>query len=115
MAKQRLSGKKAHAIQTICNYFKKNQERMKYDEYLARGYPIASGVIEGACRHLVKDRLERTGMTWTQIGAQAMLNLRAITIADNWDNFIEKWIQDETERLYQHKDVLKRHNWAVAA
>jgi hypothetical protein len=37
---------------------------MKYDEYLAAGLPIATGVIEGACRHLVKDRLERTGMRW---------------------------------------------------
>ena len=38
---------------------------MRYDTYLARGYPIASGVIEGACRNVVKDRLERTGMNWT--------------------------------------------------
>jgi hypothetical protein len=51
---------------------------MRYDEYLACGYPIASGVIEGACRHMVKDRLERTGMNWTVAGAEAMLELRCI-------------------------------------
>ncbi len=44
---------------------------MRDDEYLAAGYPIASGVIEGACRHVVKDRLERTGRHWTIPGAQA--------------------------------------------
>ena len=46
---------------------------MKYDEYLAAGYPIGSGVVEGACRHLVKDRMERAGMRWHPDGAQAML------------------------------------------
>ncbi len=46
---------------------------MRYDEYLRRGYPIASGVIEGACRHLVKDRMERSGMRWTLEGARSML------------------------------------------
>jgi hypothetical protein len=51
---------------------------MRYDEYLAAGYPIGSGVAEGACRHLVKDRMEQTGMHWTINGAQAMLSLRAI-------------------------------------
>ena len=58
--------------------FTKNRERMRYDEYLAKGYPIASGVIEGACRHVVKDRMERTGMSWCIPGAQAMLHLRAV-------------------------------------
>ena len=52
-------------IRQICRYFEKNKDRMHYNEYLEKGYPIASGVIEGACRHLVKDRLERTGMNWT--------------------------------------------------
>ena len=42
---------------------------MKYDEYLAAGYPIGSGVVEGACRHLVKDRMEQTGMRWRIAGA----------------------------------------------
>ncbi len=48
---------------------------MCYGEYLKRGYPIASGVIEGACRYVVKDRLERTGMTWVRQGEKASHNL----------------------------------------
>ena len=56
---------KSPDIRQICGYFEKNKHRMHYNEYLEKGYPIASGVIEGACRHLVKDRLERTGMNWT--------------------------------------------------
>jgi hypothetical protein len=60
---------------------------MRYDEYLRAGYPIATGVIEGACRHLVKDRLERSGMRWTLAGAQAMLDLRALHQSSYWDAF----------------------------
>ncbi len=58
---------------------------MRYNEYLAKGYPIATGVIEGACRHLVKDRMERTGMRWTQANAQAMLDVRALYQSSYWD------------------------------
>jgi hypothetical protein len=66
MAKYRgFKGNKMKTLEQIIGYFRKNQQRMHYDTYLALGYPIASGVIEGACRHLVKDRLERAGMRWT--------------------------------------------------
>ena len=58
-----------------------------YDEYLAKGYPIASGVIEGACRHLVKDRMERAGMHWTIAGAQAMLDVRSVHLSGQWEAF----------------------------
>ncbi|MFV0444175.1 MAG: hypothetical protein ACK5Q5_11455, partial [Planctomycetaceae bacterium] len=68
-------------------HFETHAERMRYDEYLAAGYPIATGVIEGACRHLVKDRLERSGMRWTLEGSQAMLNLRALRQSSSWDEF----------------------------
>ena len=52
---------------------------MRYDEYLAAGYPIASGVAEGACKHLVKDRMERAGMRLELEGAQATLSLQPFT------------------------------------
>ena len=49
-------------------YYENNRRHMHYDEYLAAGFPIGSGVAEGACRHVVKDRLEQTGMRWTVNG-----------------------------------------------
>ena len=58
---------------------------MRYDEYLAAGYPIASGVIEGACRHFVKDRMERADMRWMIEGAQAMLDLRSAALNGDWN------------------------------
>ena len=73
---------------------------MRYDVYLKAGYPIGSGVAEEACRHLVKDRMEQTGMRWTVSGAQAMLHLRATYLKDHWDDFIEDRIEREQTRLY---------------
>jgi len=86
-SKRGLRGAKARELATICNYLEKNKERMRYDEYLRKGYPIASGVIEGACRHYVKDRMERTGMSWVKPGAQAMLELRSTALNGDWDHF----------------------------
>jgi hypothetical protein len=82
-----LSGEKRQEITTVCGYFAAHQERMNYGQYLAAGYPIATGVIEGACRHLVKDRLERSGMRWTQSGAQGLLHLRALRDSGQWNEF----------------------------
>jgi hypothetical protein len=110
-----LHGDKPTKLRKICGYFEKNRHRMHYDEYLARGYPIASGVIEGACRNVVKDRLERTGMNWTIPGAEAMLELRCIHLTEQWDGFIEFRIARETQRLYPYRDTLKTLPWQVAA
>jgi hypothetical protein len=84
----------------IHGYFDRHRDRIHYDRYLAAGYPIASGVIEGACRHVVKDRMERAGMHWTLPGAQALLNLRCVALNDEWEPFMNHHIQSETARLY---------------
>jgi len=75
------------------------------DEYLAAGYPIATGVIEGACRHIIKDRMERTGMRWKIAGAQAMLELRTIHTNGDWESFQNFRITRETNRLYPYTAV----------
>ena len=90
-------------IKKIQGYFHNNAARMRYADYLAAGYPIASGVIEGACRYVVKDRLERTGMRWSMPGARAMLNLRCIFLNGEWDAFTSFHIQQENQRLYWWK------------
>jgi hypothetical protein len=87
-------------------YFAARSDYMKYDEYLAAGYPIGSGVVEGACRHLVKDRMEQTGMRWRIAGAQAILGLRAIYVNDDWDAFHADRIQTEQRKLYPYKKNL---------
>jgi hypothetical protein len=101
-----LKGARKRALGRICGYFRKNRGRMRYDEYLKAGYPIASGVIEGACRHLIKDRLERAGMHWTRAGAQAMLDLRSVWISGHWEAFQQDRIERETGCLYPHRDLV---------
>ena len=76
---------------------------MKYDEYLAAGYPIGSGVAEGACRHLVKDRMEQAGMRWTVSGAKAMLHIRGLYLNDEWENCMTFHIEREQDRLYRRR------------
>jgi hypothetical protein len=101
-----LGGVKKQTLGRICRYFRKNRQRMRYDVFLRQGYPIASGVIEGACRHLIKDRMERAGMHWTRPGAQAMLDLRSVWISGHWEAFQQERIGRETERLYPHRDLV---------
>jgi hypothetical protein len=101
MTKRELKGTRRKTVREVTAYFQRNRARMKYDEYLASGYPIGSGVVEGACRHLVKDRLERTGMRWHPDGAQAMLNLRATYLNEEWDSFWAYHVEQEDERLYR--------------
>jgi hypothetical protein len=112
--KRGLSAAKQKKLTQICNYFHRNRHRMRYDEYLAAGYPIASGVIEGACRHLVKDRMERAGMRWTIDGAQAMLDLRSTHINNQWSAFQAHRIHAETQRLYPQRQLLQQLTFELA-
>ncbi len=86
-------------LEQIHGYFDRHRDRIHYDRYLAAGYPIASSVIEGACRHVVKDRMERAGMHWIP-GAQALLNLRCAALNDQWEPFMNHYIHQEPVRLY---------------
>ena len=110
---RRLTPADRQKVESVCGYFENNLGRMRYGEYLAAGYPIASGVIEGACRHVVKDRLERTGMRWTVEGAQAMLQLRCIAINQQWDSFTTFRVRRESERLYPHTTLYEVEDWPI--
>jgi hypothetical protein len=104
--KRGLKGKPREEIATVCGYFEKNAHRMRYDEYLAAGYPIATGVIEGACRHLVKDRMERSGMRWRLAGAQPMLHVRCVYQSSYWDAFHQDRMSREQSTLHPHRALV---------
>jgi hypothetical protein len=109
-----LSGSKKKTLSTICKYLSRNAGRMRYDEYLRKGYPIASGVIEGACRSYVKDRMERSGMRWSRGGAQAMLDVRSEYLNGDWLAFQRFRIEHETERIYPQRQALEQMTWPLA-
>jgi hypothetical protein len=98
---ERLGGQRRKVVRSAVEYLENNREHMRYDEYLASGYPIGSGVAEGACRHLVKDRLEQTGMRWTVEGAQAMLHVRALYLNDQWEDYLDFRVEQEQAQLYE--------------
>jgi hypothetical protein len=88
-------------VTSAIGYFSNNRHRMRYDEYLSNGYPIGSKIAEGACRNLVKDRMDCTGMHWRLPASRAMLKTRALYLNGEWDGFVEYRIQREQETLYQ--------------
>src|SRR5512135_1008988 len=102
----RLRGPERKVVRSAIEYLENNRGHMRYDEYLAAGYPIGSGVAEGACRHLVKDRMEQTGMRWTLKGAQSMLHTRALYLNDDWNAFVAYRIEQEQLSLYWYKTSL---------
>jgi hypothetical protein len=112
--KHGLRGAPRKRLRRLCEFLENNLHRMRYDEYLRAGYPIATGVIEGACRHVIKDRMERAGMRWKVPGAQAMLQLRALHANGDWRDFQDARIQRETSRLYPHAHVLDDIPWTLA-
>jgi hypothetical protein len=100
---ERLNGQRRKVVRSAVEYLTNNREHLRYDEYLAAGYPIGSGVAEGACRHLVKDRMEQTGMRWTVEGAQAMLHVRASYLNGQWEEFLTFRVEQEQARLYERE------------
>lgn len=87
-------------VDTCANYLLKYRQYLRYDVALAAGFPIATGVIEGACRHLVKDRMDLTGARWSLLGAEAVLQLRSLRASHDFDAY---WrFHEARERTSQH-------------
>ena len=74
-------------IDKCADYLLKNKERLQYGKALGAGYPIASGVIEGACRHIINDRLDITGARWSLQGAEAILKLRSLKSSGDFEKY----------------------------
>jgi hypothetical protein len=75
---------------------------LRYDLALTHGWPIATGVIEGACRHLVADRLDITGARWGLAGAEAVLRLRAVISNGDFDDYWRFHVHREHERNHEN-------------
>lgn len=106
-----VAGAKKRSLRSICSFLEKNKHRMRYDDSLRRGCPVATGVIEGACRHVIKDRMERAGMRWKIPGAQAMLNLRTIRINGDWTAYQDCRIALENDWLYPNTKAPAAMKW----
>jgi len=88
-AKVNLAERDFEVIEKSANYLSKRGKYTDYPRYLSKGYPIGTGVIEGACRYLIKDRMEITGARWRLAGAESILKLRSIVKNRDFDAY---WI-----------------------
>ena len=100
VTKRQLPGAKRTTLLGVAAYLYRNRRRMQYDQYLANGWPIATGAVEGACKNLIKDRMERSGMRWTVTMAEAVVKLRAIYLSGDFDSYWFFHIQQEQNRLH---------------
>lgn len=102
MAKTRgLDATAAKPVVRAATYLAANTRWLHYDRALAAGLPIATGVIEGACRYLVQDRMGRTGARWSLDGAEAVLRLRALRTSGDFDDYWQFHLAKEHERTHQ--------------
>ena len=104
VTKRRLRGNKAKALLSAADYYHANRERMRYDIYLAKGWPIGSGAVEGTCKCLVRDRFERSGMRWSAPMAEALLRLRATYLSGDFDEYFAFYVRADQRRLYRKQE-----------
>jgi hypothetical protein len=90
-------------VDACARYLLNNSPYLRYDRYLSQGLPIATGVIEGACRHLVNDRMGVTGARWSLTGAEAVLRLRALRSSHDFDEY---WTFHEAKEYERNHKAL---------
>jgi hypothetical protein len=101
--------KKREMLAEQINYFEERKEMMRYDEYHQKDLVLATGVIEGACRYVVGERLDCSGMRWKLEGAEPLLQLRCIELNGDWEQFIA-WAADQTTAELKNGQLIKiRH------
>ena len=107
--RQGLSQAARAPVDKCADYLLKNKERFDYANALANGWPIATGIIEGACRHLVKDRMDLTGARWSLDGAEAVLRLRSLRASGDFEEYIAFHHRQERQRNHvsatQNEDI----------
>jgi len=107
-AKRKFNSTKRKTLNKVIKYLHRKKKFMRYDEYLAKGYPIGSGVVEGACGHVVKDRMEGSGMRWSVPGAQSMLDLRCVYLNEDWKDFHDYRIKDRVHNMYPYRNLVQQ-------
>ena len=100
ITKKTTTSAQKHILQRTITYFENHREMMNYHIYLEKGYPIATGLVEGTCNCLVKDRMEQSGMRWSKQGATAILKQRAVKLNNDWNSFWDSFMSSQKKVLY---------------
>ena len=111
--RQGISQEARAPIDKCAGYLLKNKERFDYAPALANGWPIATGIIEGACRHLVKDRMDLTGARWSLDGAEAVLRLRSLRASGDFEAYMAFHHRQEHQGNYPATPPSDDLGWAA--
>jgi hypothetical protein len=108
---QGLATKDRQPVDTCANYILSLSDYLRYDQYLTRGFPIATGVIEGACRHLIADRMDITGARWRLARAEAVLKIRALRASGDFEKYwtfhkAQELIRNHSSKLHDPEMLL---------
>lgn len=98
IAKTNLTDNKKEKIQIAITYFTNHQHKMDYKTFLEKGYPVSSALVESNCKHLVKARMEHSGMRWSSKGAQNMLDTRAVNLNGDMESFMQ-FVQNKKKKI----------------
>ncbi len=101
--RRKIAQKKREPVDKCASYLVNLAPYLKYNSYIKRGYPIATGVIEGACRHLIQDRMGRTGARWSLDGAEAVLKLRSLKVSREFEEYWQYFLEQEFSRNYESR------------
>ncbi len=113
---KKYSKKKKETISKVITYLKNHKDYMKYDDYLLKGYPIGSGVVESACGHIVKDRMEISGARWGINGGESILKLRSLMKSDDWEeywNYYMSQAKDKKKNMFFPDEYYEALNLAA--
>ena len=99
-----LAGTRRNGADACVRYLGSKREFLRYDQALQAGWPIATGVIEGACRHLIADRLNLGGARWGLDGAEAVLTIRAVISNGDFQEYWRFHLDREHQRHYPDAD-----------
>ena len=101
VSKSDLSESKATQVEKTIKYFTNHQHKMDYKTFIEKGYPVSSALVEAACGHLVKERMEQSGMRWSSNGAQNIMDMRAVKLNDDMPDFMAFRIKTEQNAAFK--------------
>lgn len=103
--KRKLSKSAREAVDKCADYLINKSPYLHYNKYLEQGFPIATGIIEGACRYLIKDRMDITGARWRMTCAEAVLKLRSLKASRDFNEYWKFHEQQEFIRNHKSKYI----------
>jgi hypothetical protein len=86
---KQVSDTKQKQVEKAITYFTNHQHKMDYKKFIEKGYPVSSALVEAACGHLVKERMEQSGMRWSSQGAQNIMDIRAVKLNEDMEDFMD--------------------------